>query len=539
MLHPKWVPLVLVGASLASRAASAQTSPSPVLTPAELFEKVSPCVVKIVAKDEDDRSIGTGSGFVISPNPEAVSDDGLQRWIVTNHHVVRAAVSAAIDPPFTHPVVSPGPSGDFARSTSNVVAENESNDLAVLATFGWDVPHLTLGDDTVPPIGTRVFVISSPEGLKNTLSEGLISGFRERENGKQWIQITAPISSGSSGGPVLTGDGRVIGVVVASHEEGQNLNFAVPVGVLRQLLARPNASRELWRSVSIGKEWDIAIGSAATDFDFEFRQARKEVQDNQPPLSYQDFVARRAAEGYQLAFLLRAYSEIYEKGFPTEAAIADLTAATNAKPGKYDYLAHYYLGYAYYRSWSLSGSGPQSLEKRKRFLERSFEPLRKAISLAPKFSPSHRVLALGYKETERYPDALVAATNLIALVPRCSEAYQIRGQIIADMGSRQGFEDDFKVALDLRPNNAEVLANMANAYSALEDWDAVIEANKKALAAADKQMDSWKAVTWANLGNGYVHKDDCRNALAAFEKSRALGGLQHPFEEHCRQRLKE
>lgn len=283
MLHLKWVPLVLVGAFLASRAASAQPSPSPVLTPAQLFEKVSPCVVKIVAKDEEDRPIGTGSGFVISPNPEAVSDDGLQRWIVTNHHVISAAVSAAIDPPFTHPVVLPGPSADFARSTSNVVAENENNDLAVLATFGWDVPHLTLGDDTIPPIGTRVFVISSPEGLKNTLSEGLISGFRERDNGKQWIQITAPISPGSSGGPVLTGDGRVIGVVVASHEEGQNLNFAVPVGALRQLLARPNASRELWRSVSIGKEWDIAIGSAATDFDFEFRQARKDVHEEHVP----------------------------------------------------------------------------------------------------------------------------------------------------------------------------------------------------------------------------------------------------------------
>ncbi|MEK7710858.1 MAG: tetratricopeptide repeat protein, partial [Planctomycetota bacterium] len=266
-------------------------------------------------------------------------------------------------------------------------------------------------------------------------------------------------------------------------------------------------------------------------------QSGQPLHENEPPLSYQGFVARRAAEGYQLAFLLRAYSEIYEKGFPTEATIAELTAAINAKPGKYDYLAHYYLGYAYYRSWSLSGSGPQSIEKRRHFLEQSFEPLRKAISLAPKFSPPHHLLALGYKETERYPDALVAVTNLIALVPQCSEAYQIRGQIIADLGSRQGFEDNFKMALELRPNNAEALSNMGRGYSALKDWDAAIEAYKKALTAPNKQSDGLKGEIWGNLAVAYVRKDDCRNALAAFERFGALTGFQHPFEEYCRQRL--
>ena len=64
---------------------------------------------------------------------------------------------------------------------------------------------------------------------------GIVSGFRSLD-GRQLIQMTAPISPGSSGGPVLNESGEVIGIAVAAFSEGQNLNFAVPVDLLIDML---------------------------------------------------------------------------------------------------------------------------------------------------------------------------------------------------------------------------------------------------------------------------------------------------------------
>src|SRR5690606_38122480 len=74
--------------------------------------------------------------------------------------------------------------------------------------------------------------------LSNTVSEGIVSAFREID-AMRWMQITAPISQGSSGGPVLNHAGQVVGVAAALMEGGQNINFAVPVADLRAVLNSP------------------------------------------------------------------------------------------------------------------------------------------------------------------------------------------------------------------------------------------------------------------------------------------------------------
>lgn len=78
-------------------------------------------------------------------------------------------------------------------------------------------------------------MIGNPEGLEGSLSTGIVSGVRTFES-DSWLQITAPISPGSSGGPVLNSSGEVIGVAVATFKEGQNLNFAVPTRYLKALM---------------------------------------------------------------------------------------------------------------------------------------------------------------------------------------------------------------------------------------------------------------------------------------------------------------
>lgn len=83
-------------------------------------------------------------------------------------------------------------------------------------------------------IGERVYAIGNPQGLELSLSEGLISGLRDIENDVQ-IQTTAPISPGSSGGGLFDNSGRLIGIVTWYLANGQNLNFAMPIGLVSQL----------------------------------------------------------------------------------------------------------------------------------------------------------------------------------------------------------------------------------------------------------------------------------------------------------------
>ena len=79
-----------------------------------------------------------------------------------------------------------------------------------------------------------VVAIGSPAGLKNTVSIGNISAFFD-QNGKNWIQFTAPISHGSSGGALFNDKGEVVGVTSSSITDGQNLNFAIPIETVAEL----------------------------------------------------------------------------------------------------------------------------------------------------------------------------------------------------------------------------------------------------------------------------------------------------------------
>ena len=98
---------------------------------------------------------------------------------------------------------------------------------------------------SVPPTGTRVFAIGNPQGLSNTLSEGLVSGVRLDPRGMNVIQTTAAISPGSSCGPLLTADGTVVGVATFQSSSGQNLNFAIPAERVHPLIKARGRVRKL------------------------------------------------------------------------------------------------------------------------------------------------------------------------------------------------------------------------------------------------------------------------------------------------------
>lgn len=165
-------------------------------------------VVLLKAFDKEGRPLGLGSGFRVS--------DGR---FVTNAHVVAGASRVEIND-------EAGALIGVARSADML---STSVDLAVLPAAGpRNAPFLRLSGAGMPQVGEPVVVIGAPEGLANTVSNGIVSAVRRLES-RSLVQITAPISPGSSGGPVLNSRGEVIGVSVSILREGQNLNFAVPV----------------------------------------------------------------------------------------------------------------------------------------------------------------------------------------------------------------------------------------------------------------------------------------------------------------------
>ena|SRR5256712_1999545 len=171
-----------------------------------------PAVVTLVAVDDHDQPLSLGSGFFITR-------DGV---LVTNAHVVGGAARIIVR--------WRGQRGTALR----ILNFARKYDLVTLQTSFESTPAVSLADSDSVAVGQDVVVLGSPQGLEGTVSTGIVGGLRTLGTVK-FLQITAPISPGSSGGPVFNSVGRVIGIATATSAKGQNLNFALPVNLLRDL----------------------------------------------------------------------------------------------------------------------------------------------------------------------------------------------------------------------------------------------------------------------------------------------------------------
>lgn len=185
------------------------------LTAEQISAKCAPAVFYIETYALNGTPFKSGSGFFISA-------DGLA---VTNFHVAANSsrlVVATVD--------------GKTYSDVRILGGDAENDLALLKVAGSGFPYLELGDSSRVVQGQKVYAIGNPLGLTNTMSEGIVSNPRRTLGGTEYIQITAPTTSGSSGGALLSEEGKAIGVTSAGFSVA-NLNLAVPssrIGPLRQ-----------------------------------------------------------------------------------------------------------------------------------------------------------------------------------------------------------------------------------------------------------------------------------------------------------------
>lgn len=178
----------------------------------EIAAKVLPNVVLISVQDTNGLPIAQGSGFFIASNE-----------IVTNYHVLAGGAKASAK------IVGQSTQIEIMI----VVAADEARDLAILQVSTSN-PTSLIQSNQETSVGEEIYVAGNPEGLEGTFSGGLVSGKRSVGD-IQLLQITAPISPGSSGGPVVNTSGEVVGITVATLRFGQSLNFAIPVAQLTAL----------------------------------------------------------------------------------------------------------------------------------------------------------------------------------------------------------------------------------------------------------------------------------------------------------------
>ena len=184
----------------------------------EIAKKALASTVYIRMYDANSENLGSGSGFFIGHDK-----------IATNYHVIKGTTS----------IVAKLVGERQWHAVENIVATDEEHDLAILELSGIIAPALRLANSDAIQIGDSVYAVGNPERLEGTFSEGIISSIR-RVGNNRWIQMTASISPGSSGGAVLNSRGQVIGIATASHPstEAENINFAVPSNYLKALLRR-------------------------------------------------------------------------------------------------------------------------------------------------------------------------------------------------------------------------------------------------------------------------------------------------------------
>jgi tetratricopeptide (TPR) repeat protein len=448
--------LVLLGAS--SKALAQENLP-------EIVKRIAPSVVVITTYNENGEAIGQGSGFFVNKNGD----------IVTNRHVLEGANRAEVR-------IADG----RIYAVTKIVAEDKEGDIIKVST---DIPSSAVSplsmSSYIPEVGEGIVVIGSPMGLEATVSDGIVSAVRDIPGFGNIIQITAPISPGSSGSPVVNMKEEVIGIATFQFVEGQNLNFAIP----GERLAKTKAGKG--QTIA---EWDSCTSREGLTSQEPFLIGLYYLwaEDYENALSYfKEALKRNPLDGEVQCFVGACYAELgryYE-------AIESLKQAIQVRPDLAD--AHYCIGTVYL---SLKRWGE------------AIESLKQAIRINPDYGEAHLVLGATYSELGRYDEAIECYKQAIRVDPFDTNAYFNLGTVYDELERYNDAITTYKQAIRIDPDLAEVHCNLGRAYLNLDRFAEAKESFMQAI-----RINPYQAEAHFNLGLIYVLLDDKGSALEEYE----------------------
>ncbi|MBO1224839.1 MAG: tetratricopeptide repeat protein [Candidatus Scalindua sediminis] len=427
-----------------------------------IFKENSKAVVVVTAYDEKGNAISQGSGFI-------VRRDGA---VVTNYHVISKARDIKVK------------AGDKVFDVEGLIFTDKENDLVILKAKARDMPVVKLGVIEKANIGEHVYVISSPEGLENTISDGLLSGIRKIDEKREILQITAPISPGSSGGPVFNRNGEVIGVVTFLIKEAQNLNFAMPVKLIKDKISS--------KRVAEIKESGLEDYKKTAEYWFVLGYYHAESA-----------MYKEAIESYKQS--IRIYPDFadthnnlgiaYGKLGMYKEAIESHKQAIRINP---DYaLAHYNLGIAY---------GDLGMDKEE------IDAYKQAIRINPDYADAYYNLSIAYGKLGMYKEKIESYKQAIRINPDYALAHYNLGVTYGDLGMYKEAIESYKQAIRIDPDYEYVHYNLGVAYLKSDIYKEAIESFKQAI-----RIDPNSAKAHFRLGYVYILLNDRGSALEQYK----------------------
>jgi tetratricopeptide (TPR) repeat protein len=432
-----------------------------------LIKKIEPSIVVIFTYNQEGKILGQGSGFFINQEGD----------VITNYHVLQNASHAEI-------IVSDG--GKYP--VKKILAEDKEGDLLrVSVDIPEDKVRPLLVSPTFPEVGERIFVIGTPLGLDKTVSDGIVSAVREipQKIGKI-IQVTAPISFGSSGSPVIDMNGRVIGVATFFIRDGQNLNFAIPAERINRL------TRGLGKSLPEREESRVKDWMASAEGVYATGLRYLWIEDCERALPYFLETVRRdphkadafyrigycmaelgqygeAIESYKMAIQINPQDAnihnnlctAYGKFGRYEEAVKSCRQAIQLKPDLAE--AHNNLGWSYH--------------KLGRYAE-AIESCKQAIRLMPDFATAHYNLGNQYFALKKYGEAAESYKQAIRFEFDFGEGHMNLGAAYNQMGRFEEAIASYKLAIRLKPTLAEAHLNLGMTFLKIGDRASAIEEYK-------------------------------------------------------------
>ena len=384
-----------------------------------LIKRIKPSVVIVFAYDNKGEFLQLGSGFFISQNGD----------VITNYHVIQGASSAEIKTADgkTYPI-------------TYIVAGDEQNDIIRLSV---DIPSqyvypLSLSK-IIPEVGERLIVYGSPLGLENTVSDGIVSAIREVPDFGKVIQITAPISPGSSGSPVLNMEGEVIGIATFQFVEGQNLNFAIP----SERIANLNLTEQ--KELSITEDLFEQENKVKKDSDYVWEAFDKALyyffkEEYAKALPYMEIVIE-----IEPVFAYMCIGYCYEKLGAYTKAIEAYKQAIRINPDPLGTWEYCRLGSAYY------GLG---------LYKEAIESYNQAIRIDPDYTEAYFRLGQVFFPLNRYTDAIEVCKQALRIDPDNVDAHLSLGLIYLKSGDRNSALNEYKILKELDIDKANELFDL-------------------------------------------------------------------------------
>lgn len=428
----------------------------------DLVRRIKPSAVAIETFDSRGEKLSRGSGFFIAADR-----------VVTNRHVIDNAFRAEV-----HSY------NGSVYPVRGVIAVDAEGDLALLRVEApaSQVRPLLL-DKTSPQEGESVVVIGNPFGLEGSVTNGIVSAVRDIPTFGRIIQITAPISPGSSGSPVVNMQGQVIGVATLQITGGQSVNFAIPSERISQL-----------QSGTLLSLSDLVATTGRN-------KRAKAVQSFRDGLS---FLSKDDCEN-ALPYFEKAvesdsnYAEAWaQSGFCKEKlgrhaeAIEASKKAVNLRPSAESYfnigLANYYLkqyrdaadGYrqsikldpynaadAYYalglvyRDWGRPDDEIQAYKQ--------------AIRLRQDYVSAYERLGSRYLKSKKYSEAIDVFKQISVLKPGDANAPNSMGEAYLEMGKLPEAVESFRQAIRLKPDFGKAYYNLGKSQLAMGNRDGALE----------------------------------------------------------------